>query len=254
VVGRRLVSALGRVPTVASAVLVTTALLTVGLSSAAGATSSTPGATQLYQDALGTTKNWSVHYASSSSGSKITLVESGDAGPASGTQRVLMGASATKLSDNATIVVIGDFTYFKGNVGALEDLAGLDASQAAQANGQWVAFASTNALFSSVVAGVRSHDIASELALKGPLSLGKPSTIGGQAVDAIKGTQKFGKQSIHVILYVRAHGSHVPVEEDSVDVHGHRTAEEHVTYSAWGEKVRPQAPQASVSIGRIGTT
>ena len=55
------------------------------------------------------------------------------------------------------------------------------------------------------------------------------------------------------MLYVRAHGSHVPVEEDSVDAKGQPTAAEHITYSKWGEIVRPAAPQASVSIGPISS-
>ena len=42
----------------------------------------------------------------------------------------------------------------------------------------------------------------------------------GESVDAIDGTQKFGKKSQHVVLYVRARGTHVPVEEDSVEFQG----------------------------------
>jgi hypothetical protein len=56
---------------------------------------------------------------------------------------------------------------------------------------------------------------------------------------------------VHVVLYVRATGTHVPVEEDTVDAKGQPTADEHVTYSKWGEIVRPEAPQATVSIGSI---
>ena len=42
--------------------------------------------------------------------------------------------------------------------------------------------------------GVRSHDVATQLLLKGPLSLGHPRTLDGYAVDAIDGTQTFARQ------------------------------------------------------------
>jgi hypothetical protein len=102
-----------------------------------------------------------------------------------------------------------------------------------------------------VVEGVRSTDIAKELALEAPLSLEKARTLDGQAVDAIDGTQTFGKKSEHVVLYVRAEGAHVPVEEDSVNAKGQPTDAEHIVYSKWGEQVRPQAPKATISVGSI---
>ncbi len=219
---------------------------------AAAASASTPSVSTLYREAIATTRSWSVHYASSSIQSKVTLLESGDAGPASGTQTVLTGKGAP--TDNATIDVIGGITYVKGNVGGLENLAGMSAAQAAVAAGQWIEFATDNTAFSQVVAGVRSQDLAKELALEGPLSLGSPRTIDGSAVDAIEGTQSIGsKTTLHVVLYVRAQGTHVPVEEDSLNAKGKPTSSEHITYSKWGEIVRPEAPQATISIGRISS-
>ena len=144
---------------------------------ATAAAASTPSASALYQEAIATTRAWSVHYASASTQSKVTLLVSGDAGPASGTQTVVTGKGS--LSDNATIVVIGGITFVKGNLGGLENLAGLSAAQATVAQGQWIQFATTNVAFAQVVAGVRSHDVAQELALKGPLSLGAPARIDG---------------------------------------------------------------------------
>jgi hypothetical protein len=53
------------------------------------------------------------------------------------------------------------------------------------------------------------------------------------------------------VLYVRAHGSHVPVEEDAVDAKGKANGTLHVAYSHWGETVRPQAPPGAVPIGPV---
>ena len=213
---------------------------------AAGATTAgEASATTLYKDAIATTRAWSVHYESSSTESSETLVESGDAGPASATQTVTMGPGSI------SILVFGGISYLKGNANGLESLAGLSSSQAAEAAGQWIKFSTDNTAFAPVVQGVRSTDIAKELALKAPLSLGKARTLGGQAVYAIDGTQTFGKKSEHVVLYVRARGTHEPVEEDSVNAKGQRTAAEHIVYSKWGELVRPKAPTATISVGSI---
>ncbi len=233
--------------------LLGSALATGAVPASVAAASDPTSAATLYQEAIATTNAWSVHYASASTQSKVTLLVSGDAGPASGTQTVATGKGS--LTDNATIVVIGGITFVKGNVGGLENLAGMSASQANLAAGQWIQFATTNSAFAQVVAGVRSHDVAQELALKGPLSLGHPRTIDGYAVDAVEGKQTItGHKSQRVVLYVRAQGTHVPVEEDSLNAEGQHTAAEQVTYSKWGEIVRPVAPQATVSIGPVTAT
>ena len=194
---------------------------------------------------MASTHAWSVHYASDSTESKQTLVESGDSGPASGSQTVRMGTGTI------SILVIGGITYLQGNPDGLEGLAGLSSSQATEAAGQWIEFSTDNSAFSPVVAGVRSQDLTKELALKGPLSLGRRRTLDGYAVDAIDGTQALGKKTQHVVLYVRAQGSHVPVEEDSVNAKGDHTTAEHIVYSKWGEQVRPEAPKATISIGPV---
>ena len=212
---------------------------------AAPAAATTASASTLYHDALATTRSWSVHYASSSTESKQTLQESGNAGPASASQTVLLGKGSI------SILVIGDISYVQGNVNGLEELAGLSSSQAAAAAGQWIEFSTDNAAFAPVVEGVRSTDLAKELALKSPLSLGHVSKLNGVAVDAIDGTQAIGKKSEHVVLYVRAEGTHVPVEEDSVNAKGQHTDAEHIVYSRWGEQVRPEAPKATISVGSI---
>ncbi len=225
--------------------MVTGVAILAAPAAAAAAPGSGANASALYKDALATTRSWSVHYASNSTESKQTLVESGDAGPASGSQSVAMGKGSI------SILVIGGISYLMGNPDGLENLAGLSATQATEATNQWIEFATGNSAFAPVVDGVRSKDLVKELALKAPLSLGHGRTLDGQAVDAIDGTQSFGRKSLHVVLYVRARGSHVPVEEDSVNAQGKSTGEEHITYSRWGEKVRPEAPKATISVGPI---
>jgi hypothetical protein len=219
---------------------------TAALAAPAGATvAADTTASSLYKDALATTHAWSVHYDSSSTESSQTLTESGDAGPASASQTVTMGQGTI------SILVIGGISFIKGNAAGLESLAGLSSSQASEAAGQWIQFSTDNTAFAPVVEGVRSTDIAKELALEAPLSLGRARTLDGESVDAIDGSQKFGKKTQHVVLYVRASGTHVPVEEDSVNAKGQHTDAEHIIYSKWGEQVRPKAPTATISVGSI---
>jgi len=238
--------------TVAAVVLTAgTAIALVAPSLPGGA--SPPSGTTLYREALATTAHWSVHYASAGTVSGVTILESGDAGPSSGTQNVLVGKGTA--TDSADLIVIGDLTYMKANARALVDLTGLSEAQATVNAGKWVQFATNNQAFAQVVVGIRSHDVTEELALKGPYTLGPSQTLDGLKVDAIHGTQRFqGLKPMRAILYVRAHGSHVPVEEDTVSASGVPNGVEHTIFSLWGEMVRPEAPPSAISIGPVGLT
>jgi hypothetical protein len=212
-----------------------------------------PDAATLYKEALATTKAWRVHYVSTSNVSNVPFIESGNAGPASGTQSILVGKGSTL--EKALLIVIGDLTYVRGNEHAMEELTGLSPAEAATAMGRWVLFSSNNPSFSQVVVGVRSHDVAQEIALQGPLTLGPSRELRGIKVDALRGTQKFqGAKPMKAILYVRASGRHDLVEEDTVDTQGKVNGAEHIVFSKWGESVKPRAPQASITLGSVNAT
>jgi hypothetical protein len=219
---------------------------------ALGAAAST-SASGLYQEAIATTKGWTVHYVSTSTVSKLPFLESGDAGPASGTQLIRVGNGTTL--DLASLVVIGDLTYIRGNQLAMENLTGLSAPQAAIAKDHWVLFSSNNPTFAQVVVGVRSRDVAQEVALQGPYSFGSARSLHGYKVDALRGTQKQqGVKRTDAVLYVRASGRHLLVEEDTVNSQGKATGAEHIVFSKWGESVRPKAPDPTVTLGSVDTT
>jgi hypothetical protein len=213
----------------------------------------TPGAATLYREAMATTKAWRVHYVSTSDVAHVPFLESGNTGPASGTQTILVGKGATL--DSALLIVIGDLTYVKGNQHAMEDLTGLSPTEAAAAMNHWVLFSSNNPTFAQVVVGVRSSDVAQEIALQGPLTLGPSRELHGYRVDALRGTQKLqGAKQMKAVLYVRASGRHLVVEEDTVDTQGKVNGAEHIVFSKWGESVKPRAPQASIIIGSVNAT
>jgi hypothetical protein len=227
--------------------------LAVVLATPAVSAGATPNAASLYRQALATTTAWSVHYASDAVSSKTPILESGDAGPASGTQEILVGTGAA--SDQASLVVIGDITYVKGNAVALEDLTAMPATLAATDAGRWIFFSSSNPLYAQVVDGVRSHDVSQEISLKGPYTLGAPRHLNGVAVDTIRGTlDQQGVKPAPAALYVRANGRHLIVEEDTVDAKGTPNGAEHIVFSKWGEKVKPVAPDATISLGKVNAT
>ena len=157
---------------------------------APAAAAADPDAASLYRDALASTMSWTVHYVSDGTVSHVSILESGDAGPAAGVQQVLVRSHGS-VTDNASLVVYGSTTYVKANAQALVDLTGLSATRAASSAGHWVQFATDNRAFAQVVDGVRSHDVAVELAMLGPYSSGRSRTIDGYRVDAIDGTQRF---------------------------------------------------------------
>lgn len=219
----------------------------------ASTASAAPDASALYKEAVATTKAWRVHYVSTSDISHVPFFESGDAGPASGTQTILIGKGATL--DSASLVVIGDLTFVKGNERAMEDLTGLSPTDAAAAMGHWVLFSSNNPTYSQVVVGVRSQDVAQEIALEGPVTLGPSRELHGYRVDSLQGIQSFqGAKKMRAVLYVRASGRHIVVEEDTVNTQGKSNGIEHIVFSKWGEPVKPKAPDASLTLGSINAT
>jgi len=220
---------------------------------APGAAAASPDATTLYHEAMATTKAWTVHYVSTADVSHVPFRETGDAGPASGTQTIRIGQGATL--DSALLIVIGDLTYVKGNELAMKDLTGLPAGEATTAMNRWVLFSSNNPTFAQVVVGVRSHDVAQEVALTGPLSLGPSTTRHGVRVEALRGTQQTqGSKKSKAVLYVRASGRHLLVEEDTVNTQGRANGAEHIVFSRWGESVKPRAPHAALTLGPVNAT
>jgi hypothetical protein len=234
-----------------SALIVALSILVVG--GPVPSADAAPSAASLYRSAIATTNGWRVHYVSRSDTSHVPFLESGDAGPGAGTQSIRIGKAPTL--DRASLIVIGDLTFVKGNELAMEDLTGLAPAVAATAMNHWLLFSSNNQTFSQVVVGVRSHDIAEEVALVPPYTMGPSRRLDGYAVDTLYGTTvEQGSKRTAAALYVRAAGRHLLVEEDTLGAQRRPTGAEHIVFSKWGETVRPRAPRASITIGSISAT
>ena len=164
---------------------------------------------------LATTHSWSVHYASNSTESKETLVESGDAGPASASQTVPMGKGSI------SILVIGGISYVKGNVGGLESLAGpqlIPGGRGRRASGSSSRPTTRPSPRWSTGSAPRTWPRSWRSRPRSPS--GTPARSTGRRSTPSTGPRPSVKKSQHVVLYVRAKGTHVPVEEDSVNAKG----------------------------------
>ena len=74
----------------------------------------------------------------------------------------------------------------------------------------------------------------------------------GYEVDAVRGTlDAQGAKPERAVLYVRASGRPLPVEEDTVEKKGNPNGEDHIVFSKWGERVRPMAPDATITLGPV---
>jgi hypothetical protein len=141
------------------------------------------------------------------------------------------------------------------NASALENLMALPPTDATTDMNHWLQFSTSDSAFSQIVAGVKSQSVEQELTLKGPLTLGQSRHLDGIEVDAIRGTQAApGTKPVHAILYVRASGKPLIVEEDTVDAQGKPNGDERIVFSKWGERIRPKAPHASITIGNVSST
>ena len=183
--------------------------------------SAAPTAATLYQEAMATTKAWRVHYVSKSNISHVPFFESGDAGPASGTQTILVGKGATldtrQLdrhrrphlregeraghggSDRPLADGGGDRHGSLGRV--LEQQPGLLSSRRRRS-------------FTRRRPGSRAHRVPYTLGRSAPAWTATPWT----PCAAPRSSQ--GDKTMDAVLYVRASGRHVLVEEDTVDAQG----------------------------------
>ena len=177
--------------------------------------SSPPDVSTLYQESIAATHSWSVHYASASTQSKQTIVESGDAGPASGSQTVVMGNGLDH-----------DHPHRRHHLCEGQRRRPRDARRA-----RCVASGPNRKPLDRVLdrqRGVRAGRRRRALerhrggaGVQGPaLTRAVRARSTGQRSTQSRGHRHSVTTTDHVVLYVRASGSHVPVEEDSVEHQG----------------------------------
>jgi hypothetical protein len=229
------------------AVAVTLVTTAAGALADAGSADAAASAKSEYQAALKTAASQSVHFVSKATEQGISLEVVGDTGKTSGSQviEVISGSSTEKLA----VVLIGSTGYVRGNDAALQKVLGLTVALSATYTDKWLSFPTSNTSLDELVSGLRNSDVASELQMTGPYTLGQTKKVAGQNAETIKGTAATSSGTkVPIVLYVEASGTPRPVEEITNPTSKSATIKGTVTFSKWGEKTHPKAPTSSIPL------
>jgi hypothetical protein len=233
-----------RIAGVVAASLVTSV---AGVAAASGAAGAATTAKAEYQAALKAASAQNVHYVSKANEQGIGLVVVGDTGATSGSEK--LNVKSGKTTETLTVTLVGDTGYLEGNNAALQKVLGLTAAQATTYTNKWLSFPTSNTSLAELVSGLRNSDVAAELQMTGPYTLGGTKMIGGQMTQSIKGTAATSAGTkVPIVLYVNATGTPRPVEEVTNPKAKSASIEGTVTFSNWGEKTNPTAPATSVPL------
>jgi hypothetical protein len=189
----------------------------------------------------------SVHYVTTASYGGADIRQVGDAGITRGIQRMAFRKGAR--TGHVTVIVAAHTAYVRGDAFTLVNYMGFKSAPAAKYADRWVSIPPTDADYSTVAAAVTLHSTLHQLKLSAALSTTPQTTLDGQQVVGIKGRYTgAGGRTASAILYVRATGSPLPVQE-TVRVGAARFA---VTFSNWNQSMSVSAPTGAVPIATTG--
>ena len=173
----------------------------------------------------------SVFWQGTTTADGATIVETTNAGVSQGTQTVTIDVG-TRDAGTLSIELFGDTVYMRGNTANSLLFQGFTASAAAAEANHWISIPSSQAFFQVVAAGLTVKSTVQELNLTGQLKPAQRTKVLGRSVIGIKGTLSLEGVTGPAVLYVRRHGTPLPVEETmsggGIGV---------VTLGRWGETI-----------------
>ncbi len=212
-----------------------------------------PTPSSLYQAAIKAAGAQSVHFVSKAVESGVVLEVVGDTGVSSGSQVLVIESSST--IESVEVVLIGDTAYVRGNTTALEMILGLSAAQAKTNLDTWLSFPATDTARAALIGGLRNSEVAKELAMSGPYTMGRKKKINGVNTIGINGTTPTSSGgSIPIVLYVETGKVPRPIEEITNPKKKTTTIQEVVQFSHWGEKNHTKAPSHSITLASLAST
>jgi len=248
-----------RTAAVAAGLAAAVALVLAAAPSAAGAASTTtttsagdPAATATYNAALKAVGAKGVHFASVAKQDGATLTVTGDAGTTSGAQSLVVKNKG--VTERMTARVVGSTGYVTGNKAALLDVIGLTKAESSKYAGRWLSFPTSNTDLAELVGGLLSSQVAKELQIGGPFTVGKSATVAGQKATAVVGSVATESGSkVPVVLYVPASGAPLPIQEVTNAGSAGAASAIHgvVTFSDWGENKSQSAPADAYSLLKL---
>jgi hypothetical protein len=187
----------------------------------------------------------SVHYTSDGNYGKVEVSFVADAGVDSGVQQITYRKGGT--TGHVTVIVTGDTAYIRGDAFTLLNYIGFKSSAALDYADRWVRFPHTDENYEVVAAGVTLSSAIDEIKLGGQLSNVPKTNVEGQQVLGVKATFASSSGTTVDILYARAAGSPLPVQE----VASRGSMRLNTTYSQWNESVVVVAPKSSTPIAVV---
>ena len=161
-------------------------------------------------------------------------------------------------TDAVSIILIGRTVYVKGNVPGLHGFMSLTAAAAQHEAGKWIRVTlgvttptSERNFWQAAGDALTVATSAPEIELSGQLSLGPNVTVRGQAARQVRGTITNNGQVAREVLYVRANGLALPIEETATG----QGQQETLVYSGWGVPPVLHAPATAVplAVSWLGT-
>ncbi len=140
--------------------------------------------------------------------------------------------------------VLRSNVYLTGNAAGFSQFFSFTKTGSAAAAGKWVSVPPSSRYFRSLAFRLTMATAVQYLALGRSPELLAPTTVRHQAVVAIRETGKVGKVSLDETVYIRAHGTPLPVEV-LLSVGGYPAT---IVYSNWGVPPKADAPHRAVPL------
>jgi len=236
-----------RLPVIVGAVTLCVAAPAALIAASPGVSGATGSLSARYRAALAYAKTQDVHYESKATQPGVVLQVVGNTGWSSGTQTLTV-TRGSEVED-FTVSVVGPTAYLRGNAAALDTILGLSSAQSTTYADRWLSFPVGNKTLDQLLNGLLDKDVAVELALSGPYTLGGTTTVGGHSAQGIAGfTDDASGHKVLTTLYVETGATPRPLMEVTAPGQGSTDPTASVTFTHWGQRTRVAKPARSVPL------
>jgi hypothetical protein len=206
-------------------------------------------AAELYQRTLNTiAAAVGFHYVAIFSGTE-TIV--GDAGRALGRQ-VVTFKSTYGLEAFELLIDSNGTVYFQGNAPAVEDQLGVAASTTSNVDNRWVSLSPADGPYSELAAGMTVADQGVFVPMT-PIATATVRVDGRTAIQ-ISGTAAGADDPVSTALLDIDPNSHAPLAYSSTSASTTGSASSTVTFTAWGQAVSLNLPEAAIAWSTLGAS
>ena len=148
--------------------------------------------------------------------------------------------------------LVGSVIYVTGSEAVMGEALKMTDADAAKYAGKWVSLQKTDAPYETVAKALAPSAELTPYTPVGNLKIGNVSTLRGRSVLAVLGAaSEEAGASATATLYVSTTSPFVPVGGSLVGTGSQNGDSEVVAFTAWGEKVHPQAPTSATPYSSI---